>query len=163
VSGPKAVDIKMPIEITRLTESDIPGAVTAIQEAFKDDPYNNWVYNNRAKLDLNRNRVSLGIRCRWGVRNALFYVAKDTSANDKVLGIAMWMPPRPSALKETWGEWFEGWKMWAQQVRMNIWYGRGGLNVKVRVFVSLSVETKHCQTRGYVRGAFALIGKADFS
>ncbi|TVY58069.1 hypothetical protein LCER1_G002128 [Lachnellula cervina] len=120
----------MPIEITRLTESDIPGAVTAIQEAFKEDPYNNWVYNDRAKLDLNRNRVSLGIRCRWGIRNALFYVAKDTEGNDEVLGIAMWMPPRPSALKETWGEWFEGWKMWAQQVRMNIWYGRGGLNVK---------------------------------
>jgi hypothetical protein len=42
------------------------------------------------KLNLNRNRVSLGIRCRWGIRNALFYVAKDPSSDDnKVLGIAM--------------------------------------------------------------------------
>jgi hypothetical protein len=71
-------------------------------------------------------------------------VAKDTDANDdEVVGIATWMPPRPAELKETWGEWFEGWKMWAQQVRMNIWYGRGGLNVKVRVFVSSSVKTKY--------------------
>jgi len=126
-------------------------------------------------LNLNRNRVSLGIRCRWGIRNALFYVAKDLSGDDKdrVLGIAMvctyscyyprikcfvelwllglgsarvcgtwnnsdfkiqWMPPRPSELKETWGEWLEGWKLWWQQVGMNVWYGRGGLNVKVREF-----------------------------
>ncbi|TVY78213.1 hypothetical protein LSUE1_G004673 [Lachnellula suecica] len=122
----------MPISITRLAEAHIPSAVTAIQEAFKDDPYNLWVYNDRAKLDLNRNRVSLGIRCKWGIRNALFYVAKDTSsdAKDEVLGIAMWMPPRPTELKESWAERFEGWRMWAQQVRMNLWYGRGGLNVK---------------------------------
>jgi hypothetical protein len=87
---------------------------------------------------LNRNRVSLGIRCRWGIRNALFYVAKDSSSEEKekVLGIAMWMPPRPLGLKETWGEWYEGWKLWIQQVGMNLWYGnsRGGLNVKVRSF-----------------------------
>lgn len=43
----------------------------------------------------------------------------------------MWMPPRPAELKETWGEWWEGWKMWGSQVAMNLWYGRGGLNVKV--------------------------------
>jgi len=49
----------------------------------------------------------------------------------------MWLPPRHVELKETWGEWWEGWKMWAQQVGMNLWYGRGGLNVKVRVLVSL--------------------------
>lgn len=43
------------------------------------------------KLNLNRNQVSLGIRCRWGIRNALFYVAKDPSSDekDKVLGVAM--------------------------------------------------------------------------
>jgi hypothetical protein len=44
------------------------------------------------------------------------------------------MPPRPSELKETWGEWLEGWKLWCQQVGMNVWYGRGGLNVKVGEF-----------------------------
>lgn len=93
------------------------------------------------KLNLTRNRVSLGIRCRWGIRNALFYVAKDSGSDekDKVLGIAMWLPPRPVEMKERWGEWWEGWKMWAQQVGMNLWYGRGGLNVKVRVLVSFLV------------------------
>jgi hypothetical protein len=76
--------------------------------------------------------VSLGIRCRWGIRNALFYVAKDSDdAEGNVLGIAMWMPPRPVELKESWGEWIEGWKLWGAQVFMNLWYGRGGLNVKV--------------------------------
>jgi hypothetical protein len=44
------------------------------------------------------------------------------------------MPPRPTELKETWGEWWEGWKLWFQQVGMNVWYGRGGLNVKVGEF-----------------------------
>jgi len=121
----------MPIQISPLTESDIPGAITAIQEAFASDPYNLWVYNDRSKLNLTRNRVSLGIRCRWGIRNALFYVAKDSKdAEGKVLGIAMWMPPRPAELKESWGEWIEGWRLWGSQVLMNLWYGRGGLNVK---------------------------------
>ncbi|KAH8801647.1 acyl-CoA N-acyltransferase [Xylogone sp. PMI_703] len=122
----------MAITVTKLTEADIPGAITAIQEAFANDPYNLWVYNDRSKLNLTRNRVSLGIRCRWGIRNALFYVAKDDSAEDKdkVLGIAMWLPPRPADAKGTWTEYFEGWKLWFQQVGMNLWYGRGGLNVK---------------------------------
>jgi hypothetical protein len=75
----------------------------------------------------------VGIRCRWGIRNALFYVAKDPNSNDpeRVLGIAMWMPPKPVELKESWGEWLDGWKLWGSQVGMNLWYGRGGLNVKV--------------------------------
>ena len=43
----------------------------------------------------------------------------------------MWMPPRPAELEVTWGEWWEGWKLWTKQVGMNLYYGRGGLNVKV--------------------------------
>ncbi|RDW94712.1 hypothetical protein BP5796_00475 [Coleophoma crateriformis] len=122
----------MAITISPLTEHDIPGAITAIQEAFANDPYNLWVFNDRQKLSLTRNSVSLGIRCRWGIRNALFYVAKDTTSDhpDKVLGISCWLPPKPADEKETWGDWFEGWKLWSQQVCMNVWYGRGGLNVK---------------------------------
>jgi hypothetical protein len=54
----------------------------------------------------------------------------------------MWMPPRPLGLKETWGEWYEGWKLWIQQVGMNLWYGRGGLNVKVRSLFHSVRETK---------------------
>jgi hypothetical protein len=30
----------------------------------------------------------------------------------------MWMPPRPSHLKQTWNEWLEGWNLWIQQVGM---------------------------------------------
>jgi hypothetical protein len=62
------------------------------------------------------------------------------------LGIAMWMPPRPVGLKETWGEWYEGWKLWIQQVGMNLWYGRGGLNVKVRSLFHSLRETKRKAT-----------------
>lgn len=68
------------------------------------------------------------------MRNALFYVAKE-EGSDKVLGTAMWMPPRSVGQKQSWGEWmwegWEGWRLWANQVKMNLWYGRGGLNVKV--------------------------------
>lgn len=43
----------------------------------------------------------------------------------------MWLPPKSSASPETWTEWIDSWSMWIQQLGMNIWYGRGGLNVKV--------------------------------
>lgn len=43
----------------------------------------------------------------------------------------MWLPPKSSGTPETWAEWLDSWAMWVQQVGMNIWYGRGGLNVKV--------------------------------
>jgi hypothetical protein len=38
------------IEISRLTEEDIPGAIEAIQQAFAEDPYNRWIYNVREKV-----------------------------------------------------------------------------------------------------------------
>lgn len=68
----------------------------------------------------------------------MFYVAKDLEKyGEKVLGIAMWMKPRRTDDIVSWGEWvgdkWEGWKLWFQQVGMNLWYGRGGLNVKVRL------------------------------
>lgn len=40
----------MQVEISRLTEKDIPGAISAIQEAFEEDPYNRWVYDDREKV-----------------------------------------------------------------------------------------------------------------
>jgi hypothetical protein len=83
--------------------------------------------------------------------NALFYVAKDSSSDekDKVLGVAMWMPPRPAELKETWGEWWQAWQLWMNQVRMNLWYGRGGLNVRVSLlssFCQISGRDAYCCT-----------------
>jgi hypothetical protein len=104
----------------------------------------------------------VGIRCRWGIRNgscdrsslkiyqkhiilirklALFYVAKDPSSDEpeKVLGIACWLPPKSAELSETWREWLEGWRLWVNQVGMNLWYGRGGLNVKVSLVCFIDV------------------------
>jgi hypothetical protein len=77
------------------------------------------------------------------MRNALFYVAKDTTAvdKDKVLGVAMWLPAKP-AQKETWTEWIESWRLWAAQVGMNLRYGRGGLNVKVGLVIFLYLRFK---------------------
>lgn len=35
----------MPVEVTLMTPADIDGAIVTIQEAFKDDPYSNWVFD----------------------------------------------------------------------------------------------------------------------
>ena len=45
--------------------------------------------------------------------------------------MAMWLRPQPAGQPQTWNDWLEGWRMWLSQVAMNLWYGRGGLNVKV--------------------------------
>lgn len=64
------------------------------------------------------------------MRNGIFHVAKEENS-DKVLGVAMWLRPQLADQPPTWSDWFEGWKLYFGQVRMNLWYGRGGLNVKV--------------------------------
>ena len=120
----------MPIKVTPLTEPDIPGAITCIQQAFEHDPYNNWVFDKK-NFSFERNSVSLGIRCRWGMSYALFSVAKDTDdPKGKVLGVACWLAPRNPAAPQSWSDWVGDWWLWAMQVRMNIWYGHGGLNVR---------------------------------
>ncbi|KAF6831380.1 hypothetical protein CPLU01_06799 [Colletotrichum plurivorum] len=96
----------MTIHVTTLTEADIPGAFSP-----------------------ERNYQSLALRMRWGIRNAIFHVAKE-DASDEVLGVAMWLPPRAADAPSTWGDWLEGWRLWFGQVNYNLWYGRGGLNVK---------------------------------
>jgi hypothetical protein len=40
----------MSIQVLRMTEADIDGAIDTIQQAFADDPYNNWVYPDRSKV-----------------------------------------------------------------------------------------------------------------
>ncbi|KAF1989993.1 hypothetical protein K402DRAFT_451601 [Aulographum hederae CBS 113979] len=35
----------MAIEVTRMTVEDIDGAVDTVQQAFKEDPYSKWIYN----------------------------------------------------------------------------------------------------------------------
>lgn len=120
----------MPIKVTPITEADIPGAVTCIQRAFEDDPYNHWVFDKK-NFSLKRNSVSLSIRCRWGMKHALFDVAKDSDdKSGRVLGVACWLPPQELGTPQSWDEWLGDWWLYLSQVRMNLLYGRGGLNVK---------------------------------
>ncbi|CAN9217806.1 unnamed protein product [Alternaria alternata] len=118
----------MPIQVTRMKEADIDGAIDTIQQAFANDPYNNWVFPDREKVSLARNRVSLTLRCRWGIEHGLFHVARDTANSSKILGCAMWLPPRPTSEPESWSLYLSYWYLWANQIRMNLWYGRGGLS-----------------------------------
>lgn len=118
------------IEISDITERDIPGAVTCIQRAFADDPYNNWVFDKKT-FSYERNAVSLTIRCRWGMQHALFHVAKDTDdPEQKVLGVACWLPPHAPTKSQSWHDWAGDWWLWLEQVKMNARHGRGGLNVR---------------------------------
>ena len=120
----------MPIKVTPIAEADIPGAVTCIQKAFEHDPYNNWVFDKK-NFSFERNSISLSIRCRWGMKYALFSVAKDTEdPSGKVLGVACWLSPSNPIAAQTWSDWYGSWWLWLEQVRMNLLYGRGGLNVK---------------------------------
>lgn len=64
------------------------------------------------------------------MRNGIFHVAKE-EGSDQVLGVAMWLRPRPASDPPTWNDWLEGWRLYVNQIGMNLWYGRGGLNVKV--------------------------------
>jgi hypothetical protein len=38
----------MAIEVVNLTEADIPGAIQVIQQAFADDPYFKWVFDEQS-------------------------------------------------------------------------------------------------------------------
>ncbi len=92
----------------------------------------------RAKFNARRNAASLSARCRWGIQNGLFYVAKD-EGDGRILGVAMWLPPKPVGQKQTWAEWLADWRFWLNQIGVNLWYGRGGLNVKVRILGRLGL------------------------
>lgn len=48
----------MTIKVTRMTEADIDGAIDTIQQAFADDPYNNWVYPDRSKVRQHQTRYT---------------------------------------------------------------------------------------------------------
>ncbi|KAF2734102.1 acyl-CoA N-acyltransferase [Polyplosphaeria fusca] len=122
----------MTIEVTRMTEADIDGAIDTIQQAFAEDPYNRWIYPDRSKISLTRNRVSLTLRCHWGIQHGLFHVARDPSSPNpsKILGCAMWLPPHPPAQPTSWSLYLSHWSLWFSQGLMNLRYGRGGLSTK---------------------------------
>jgi hypothetical protein len=126
----------MAIEIAQLTPEDIPHAITTIQSACTGDPFNLFIYDQSA-FSPNRNAASLTIRLKWGMANGHILVAHTPER--RCAGIAMWVPPKPLNEKQTWREWGQSWWLWIQQVRMNMWYGRGGLRVEVQTSLLLYV------------------------
>jgi hypothetical protein len=118
----------MSVEISLITPQDIPHAITTIQSAFTDDPFNYFIYD-QTSLSLARNAASLGIRLRWGIANGHVLVAHTPER--RCAGVAMWVPPKPLREAQTWREWGQSWWLWIQQVKTNLRYGRGGLRVDV--------------------------------
>ncbi|KAF2396848.1 acetyltransferas-like protein [Trichodelitschia bisporula] len=119
--------VKNDLVVTRMTPADINGAIDTIQQAFADDPYSRWIFDQREFSPV-RNRVSLTHRCHWGIKHGLFYVCRSESSK-KILGCAMWLPPRKAGQQESWAEWCSAWLLWLKQGWMNLSHGRGGLNV----------------------------------
>lgn len=121
----------MAIQISPIQPSDIPSTVDCIQKAFDDDPYANWAFDKSpGKFNKQRNFHSLKAKCEWGMKHALFYVAKDTesSSPDEVIGVSMWMKPRKTTEPQTWDEWVDEYVLWFKQGLNLIYYmGRGGL------------------------------------
>ena len=119
----------MPITIHPITTSDIASAIQCIQLSFANDPYAVWAFD-KACFNRDRNFYSLKAKCEWGIRNALFYVAKDTVAADpdEVVGVSMWVKPRNVSERQTWVEWVDDYVLWLKQGVNLLWYrGRGGL------------------------------------
>jgi GNAT superfamily N-acetyltransferase len=86
-----------------------------------------------SQFSTTRNRVSLTLRCRWGIKHGLFYTCKDPSSPttpDKVLGTAMWLAPQKPNAPQSWSLYLSSWSLYLNQILMNLTYGRGGLNVK---------------------------------
>lgn len=121
----------MPLTIRDMKAGDIPDAVTVVQEAFGNDPYNRWVFNDRERFSLARNRISLSLRCRWGIQHALFQVAHD---HGRLVGVAMWLPPHLSTSSPSWWSWIAdqhaSWDLWIRQGIANIFHGRSTLNIR---------------------------------
>jgi arrestin-related trafficking adapter 3/6 len=120
----------MGIEIKPIEASDIASTVDCIQQAFADDPYFLWAFDHQ-HFDKERNFASLKAKCDWGMRHALFYVAKDTEdKHSEVLGVSMWMKPRHVDTPQAWTEWIDDYILWFKQGINIIWYqGRGGLRI----------------------------------
>ncbi|KAI9694191.1 MAG: hypothetical protein M1822_003462 [Bathelium mastoideum] len=121
----------MPLTIRNMKAEDIPDAVTVVQQAFANDPYSRWVFNDRERFSLSRNRISLSLRCQWGIRHALFQVAHE---EERLVGVAMWLPPVLSTPLPSWASWVAGqyasWDLWIKQGIANMFHGRSTLNIR---------------------------------
>ncbi|CAG7990487.1 unnamed protein product [Penicillium salamii] len=134
----------MSIEITPLAQADIPGAVECVQQAFADDPYFRWAFDDPSKFNVERNAASLAAHFQYGIScGCPISVAKLTRApsDDKrdadirlppgsVVGVAWWYSPQAPSLPQTWTVWAQDWILSFRQLMNNILFlGRGGLNV----------------------------------
>ncbi|ODV90513.1 hypothetical protein CANCADRAFT_107151 [Tortispora caseinolytica NRRL Y-17796] len=144
----------MTISIRRLEEADIPYAARAIQRTFfpsavfndpkapesKGDPYANWLYDFQPGL-LVRNLESLSIRLRWLIDYGCPLVAEE---DGKVVGVALWMAPVPKnqSYSDRFWAYTSLWKVWFQQVWMNMRFGYAGLNVhRYNIWKKVQQET----------------------
>jgi len=137
----------MSVDIVPLCKADIPGAVECIQQSFADDPFFIWAFDDPSKFNKERNQASLTARCLWGIENALFYVAKESSSDksgsssssppssssqgQNILGVSCWLPPHPPSEPQSWHAWYQDKLLSLRQLLNLVWYwGRGGLNVE---------------------------------
>lgn len=89
------------------------------------------------QFNAQRNYDSLAARCRWGIKNAVFQVARETAPTDNqssqssaspILGVSCWLVPHPPSQPESWYSWFQRWQLSFNQLLTNIRYlGHGGL------------------------------------
>ncbi|KAL4873682.1 hypothetical protein BDV12DRAFT_51573 [Aspergillus spectabilis] len=141
----------MTITVHPLTKPDIPEAIDIIQQAFAEDPYFRWVFDEKS-FNKARNYGSLESRCLWGIKNAIFHVARDTelpisasstatntatensneeSKKCKIVGVSCWLAPHSPSEPESWSSWASSWLLWFRQGLNNLLhFGRGGLNVR---------------------------------
>jgi GNAT superfamily N-acetyltransferase len=42
----------------------------------------------------------------------------------------MWLPPHPASAPQSWSLYLSFWALWFNQIKMNLWYGRGGLSTR---------------------------------
>ncbi|PWY77365.1 acetyltransferase, GNAT family [Aspergillus heteromorphus CBS 117.55] len=144
----------MAIKVTPLTETDIPAAIEIIQSAFAEDPYFQWVFESE-QFNKERNSDSLAVRCLWGIKNAIFHVAREVADSDTdsdtiiesesflsskegeeeekkgkapVIGVSCWLPPQPPSTPPSWYTWTQDWLLSCRQMLNNVrHWGRGGL------------------------------------
>ncbi|KAL5342293.1 acyl-CoA N-acyltransferase [Aspergillus crustosus] len=136
----------MTITVHPLTKADIPEAIDIIQQAFAEDPYFRWVFDEKS-FNKVRNYGSLEARCLWGIENAIFQVARDTEIaassstgpestdkeieKGKIVGVSCWLAPHPPSQPESWHSWAQSWILWFRQGLNNLIHaGRGGLNIR---------------------------------
>lgn len=159
----------MAIEIVPLTKADIPAAVECVQNAFSDDPFFRWAFNDPSKFNIQRNAASLAAHFQYGLScDCPISVAKVTCSPARgqkvdrevellpgsIVGISLWYSPQAADTSLTWSAWAQEWLLSFRQLMNNIRFlGRGGLNVpRYRIWKQVQQDahnTLWTDPRGY--------------